>query len=134
MLYHQTANGWEALPTRVLSTKDGTVYFSAESTGFSLFAIAGTPTVATPPGIAATQEIVSIPDQEKAPAPAAVVKAPVTTQTTAPPATAPQPAAPSPLLNIVLIIAAIGILAGGGFMARRWWIRRQNPALFREYD
>jgi hypothetical protein len=46
----------------------------------------------------------------------------------------PQPSAPSPLLDIVLVIAASGILAGGGFMARRWWIRRQNPALFREYD
>jgi hypothetical protein len=46
----------------------------------------------------------------------------------------PHPSAPSPLLNIVLIIAAIGMLAGGGFIARRRWIRRQNPALFREYD
>jgi hypothetical protein len=134
VLYHQTANGWEALPTSMLSMKDGTVYFSAQSTGFSLFAIAGTPTVATPPGIAATREIVSTPVQEKAPVPAAVVKTPVATQTTAPPAASPQPAAPSPLLNIVLVIAAIGILAGGGFMARRWWIQRQNPALFREHD
>jgi hypothetical protein len=34
---------------------------------------------------------------------------------------------------MVLVIAAIGIPAGG-FMARRWWIRRRNPRLFREYD
>jgi hypothetical protein len=133
VLYHQTANGWEALPTTMLSTKDGTVYFSMESTGFSLFAIAGTPTVLTPPVAAATQEIVNTPVQEQTTVPAAVTNAPATTQTTAPPATSPQPAAPSPLLNIVLVIAAIGILAGGGFMVRRWWIRRQNPALFEEY-
>jgi PGF-pre-PGF domain-containing protein len=132
VLYHQTANGWEALPTTVLSTKDGTVYFSAESTGFSLFAIAGTPAAATPEVTAMTTQgimsaIVQTPEM------AAVAKAPVTTQTTAPPATTQQPAAPSPLLNVILI-AAIGILAAGGFMARRWWIRRQNPALFHEED
>ena len=135
VLYHQTVNGWEALPTTVLYTKDGTVYFSAESAGFSLFAIAGTPGVLAPPGVVASLEIVSTPaEQEQVPAPAAVVKAPVTTQTTAPPAVTPQPSAPSPLMNVVLVIAAIGILAGGGFMVRRWWIQRQNPGLFREYD
>jgi hypothetical protein len=132
VLYHQTANGWVALPTTMLFTKDGTVYFSAESTGFSLFAIAGTPTALTPATIATMQEIKSAVVQT--PAPAAVAKAPVTTQTTVPPATTPQPSASSPLLNIVLVIAAIGVLAGGGFLARRWWIRRQNPALFEEYD
>jgi hypothetical protein len=133
VLYHQTANGWEALPTTVVSTKDGTVYFSAESTGFSLFAIAGTPTAVTPATVATAQGIMSNVVQTPTPA-AALVKTTVTTQTTAPPATAPQPSAPSPLLNLVLVIAAIGVLAGGGFIARRWWIRRQNPALFTEYD
>ena len=132
VLYHQTANGWEALPTTVLYTKDGTVYFSSESNSFSLFAIAGISTVTTPATISTMQGIMSAMVQT--PAPAAVAKAPVTTQTTAPPAATPQPAAPSPLLNIVPVIAAIGVLAGGGFMVRRWWIRRQNPALFREND
>jgi hypothetical protein len=133
VLYHQTANGWEALPTTVVSTKDGTVYFSGQSTGFSLFAIAGMPTVTTPATVDATQGIASAGVQTPSPA-AAIVKAPVTTRTTAPPATpAAKPSAPSPLLNIVLAIAAIGVLAGGGFMARRWWVRRQNPALFEEY-
>jgi len=132
VLYHQTANGWEALPTTVVSTKDGTVYFSAESTGFSLFAIAGTPAAATPDITTATTFGSVV--QEQATTRAIETKAPVTTQTTAPPVASPQPAAPSPLLNIVLVIAAIGILAGGGFMARRWWIRRQNPTLFAEND
>ena len=132
VLYHQTANEGEALPTTVLSTKDGTVYFSAPSTGFSLFAIAGTPTALTPATIATTQGIMSAGVQT--PAPAAGAKVPVTAQTTAPPAAVPEPAAPSPLLNIVLIVAAIGVVAGGGFTAGRRWIRRQNPALSREYD
>ena len=132
VLYHQTANGWEALPTTVLYTKDGTAYFSAESTGFSLFAITGMPSAVTPATIATTQEITGSVVQT--PSPAATAKAPVITQTTAPPATTQQPAAPSPLVNIILVIVAIGILAGGGFMVRRWWIRRQNPALCAEYD
>jgi hypothetical protein len=133
VLYHQTANGWEALPTVVLSTKDGTVYYSAESAGFSLFAIAGTPTAATPAVTTVTTFGGTV--QEEATTRAMITKATVTTQTTAPPATpAAKPSAPSPLLNIVLAIAAIGVLAGGGFMARRWWVRRQNPALFAEDD
>jgi hypothetical protein len=133
VMYHQTANGWEALPTTVLFTKDGTVYFSAESTGFSLFAIAGTPTAANTPAITTAATFGSVV-QEQATTRTIATKAPVTTQTTAPPAASPQPAAPSPLLNIVLVIAAIGILASGGFMVRRWWIQRQNPTLYTGYD
>jgi PGF-pre-PGF domain-containing protein len=132
VLYHQTANGWEELPTTVLYTKGGTVYFSAESAGFSLFAITGMPSEVTPATIAILQEITGSVVQ--APAPAAAVKAPITTQTTAPPAASAKPAAPSPLLNTILVIAAIGILAGAGFIIRRWWVQRQNPTLFAEYD
>jgi hypothetical protein len=134
VLYHQTPDGWDALPTTFLYAKDGTAYFSAVSPGFSLFAIAGTPAVQAPPVAAATQESVSTPVQELTAIPVATTRQPVVTHTTVPPATTPQPSAPSPILNVVLVIAAIGILAGGGFLARRWWIRRQNPALFREYD
>ena len=52
----------------------------------------------------------------------------------APPGTSVAPSGGIPLVSIVAGIAGIGILAGGGFMVRRWWIRRQNPALFRKYD
>jgi PGF-pre-PGF domain-containing protein len=135
ILYHHTANGWTALPTTVLYVKDGTVYFSALSNGFSLFSIAGTPgNPATPVSTVKTQAVVSSPVQEKVPVQAAVTQSLVTTQTTAPPATTPKPSAPWTIIDIILGIAAVSVLAAGGFLARRWWVRRQNPALFREYD
>ncbi|MFA5268954.1 MAG: PGF-pre-PGF domain-containing protein [Methanoregula sp.] len=134
VLYRQTANGWEALPTMYLYEKDGTAYFSGQSTGFSQFAIAGTPA-------AAAQVVTGTPplfmnEVVQTPAPAAVVKAPVTTQTTAPPAPAqPEPAAPAslPVVPALLGLCCAGLI-GGGWYARRWWIHRQNPALFEEYD
>jgi uncharacterized protein YjbI with pentapeptide repeats len=133
VLFHRTANGWEALPTTVLSTKDGTGYFSAESTGFSLFAIAGAPAALTPPVVPATQETRDSPVTEQTPAPAAAAKVPVTTHTTAP---APAPDAPAgssafPVLPALAGVGCVG-LVGGGWYVRRWWIRRQNPALFED--
>ena len=52
----------------------------------------------------------------------------------APPGTSAVPSGGIPVFSLVAGIAGIGILASGGFMVRRWWIRRQNPALFRKYD
>jgi len=136
VLYHWTANSWEALPTRMLYTKDGTVYFSARSDAFSLFAIAGTPMAATPLPTMPTPVVISSPVPEQAPVPAAVAKAPVTTQTTAQPREAPETPAGSPPFPVLPALIGTGCVAlvAGGWYVRRWWIRRQNPALFREYD
>jgi len=134
VLYHQTANGWEALPTTVLSTKEGTVYFSGESNGFSLFAIAGTPAALTHPAGITTQQNVNSLVPEQTLVPAAVAKAAVTTQTTAPPVVSEAPAGSSafPLIPALIAVGCMGII--GGWYVRRWWIRRQNPALFRDRD
>jgi len=53
------------------------------------------------------------------------------TQTPAPaPATAPVEEMPLTLI-VIGIAGAIAVIAGA-FVVRRWWIRRQNPALFED--
>lgn len=137
VLYHMTENGWVALPTTVASTKDGAVYFSATTSGFSLFAVAGTPgsaTAATPPLLTTTTvaPAATAENLQKAETPASVTKVPITTQTTAPPVSPATAAAQPPVMSILLVIAAIAVLSAGGFFARRWWLHRQNPALFED--
>jgi len=133
VLYRMTPDCWKPLPTTFLFTKDGTAYFSAVSPGFSQFAIAGTPGAAAPQVTAAASQPVVADTQP--PAMAAVAKAPPVSQTTAPPAPAraPAPSSPFPLVPVLIGVCCLGLI-GGGWYARRWWIRRQNPALFKEYD
>jgi PGF-pre-PGF domain-containing protein len=135
VLYHQTADSWEELPTSVLHTKDGRAHFSALSPGFSLFAIAGTPAAAAPATTVVTPAVVSTPAREPGPVRAMVTQAPVVTETTAAPPAVEAPAGSSgfPVVPALIGICCVGLL-GGGIAARRWWIRRQNPALFAEYD
>jgi hypothetical protein len=137
VLYHYVNGQWVALPTTVVSTSNGVVTFTAVSPSFSLFAIVGNPqanvtTTLAPPapqlksagGMATQFEPVTV----------SRTAAPVVTQTTSAPATGGTPGPAFPLPSISLVAAGIVILAAGGFVARRWWIRRQNPALFEEYD
>jgi len=39
-----------------------------------------------------------------------------------------------PLRTIALIAGGVLVLTGARYFTRQWWIRRQNPALFRDYD
>ena len=119
VMYRHNGTAWEALPTTVKGTSGTSVTFTATTPGFSLFAISGvekaeepvtTPTATTPP---ATAE-------------------PTATETTAAPAGEPAPE--FPLGTVALVGGVILVLAAGGYLVRRWWIIRQNPAIFRDYD
>ena len=132
VLYHYTSGAWTALPTTAGTTANGLVTFTAATPSFSLFAIGGQSGAPAP--TSGTMEVKTSGEKITpfAPAPEAVVIVPVDTRTATAPTTA---GIAEPVLPLsVIAIAGIMILAGGGFLARRWWIRRQNPALFRKYD
>ncbi|MFA4850190.1 MAG: PGF-pre-PGF domain-containing protein [Methanoregula sp.] len=140
-LYHNTGKTWQALPTRLDFIRSGEAYYNARSDGFSRFAITGqfNSTLSTQNATtSSTATMYSAPVQvSDSKAPDVFVSpintAPVTTRTTAP--AVPLPPAPGfPFATIVTVGTAGVMLIGGVFMIRRWWIRRQNPALFREYD
>jgi PGF-pre-PGF domain-containing protein len=140
MRYHD--NGWSDLPTLMQTYSNGRYYYGATTSGFSYFAVtrkgtgsaATTPTHASPAIIAQQVKPDSSTRVTTRPVtPVAVRTRTVTTTTTVPPVSPPE-SPDFPVLWIVLGVAGfVGvILITAGF--RRWWIRRQNPALFRRYE
>jgi YVTN family beta-propeller protein len=59
---------------------------------------------------------------------------PVVVQQTvaAPPAASTGPLGGIPVVPAIAALAGIGVIGGGGFFIRRWWIQRQNPTLFKK--
>ncbi|MCK9631069.1 MAG: PGF-pre-PGF domain-containing protein [Methanoregula sp.] len=133
-MYHYTGTVWESLPTTVLATKNGQVHFSTTSPGFSLFAISGMPgelpdMPLTSPSPQASGDPTPVPEHTPD------ITQPLATRTTSPPQVQPnQPAPEFPLALIaVTAVACVGLFTGC-MLVRRWWTRRQNPALFRKYE
>lgn len=142
VLYHNVGSRWQALPTTVQKTENGMIYFTAASPGFSRFAIgveanASSGPRQTPhtPVVQTFGDLAKVPgsDSRVAVSPA-ITSAIVVTQTTT---LSPLPPVPDPglphMTAALIAVGGIGLI-GGGLLVRRWWIRRQNPALFREYD
>ena len=133
---------WTTLPTTFDHQTGNTYYFDATTPGFSYYAIVaqtpGTTTNATMSSSessvvqTATPVFTTIPvSQPHAQNP--VMTKPVTTPTTIAP-TVISPILGSPLTLAIAGVGGIVILIGLIYLVRRWWIRRQNPALFRKYD
>jgi len=146
-------NQWTELPTTFVSQSGSTCYYTAATPGFSYFAVAARSstaavnTTATVTGTASSVAIVSeTPSAEVTtatttivttkPRPASTSRTPVTTSTTAVPLAGTNTGGSSgiPVLTILAGIGGIAVLAVGGVLVRRWWIHRQNPALFKRYD
>ncbi|MCC7555120.1 MAG: PGF-pre-PGF domain-containing protein [Methanoculleus marisnigri] len=120
VMYHYNGTAWEALPTWVVDAAGTTVTFRAATPGFSLFAISG------------VEQAEAVTTPTAAQTTARAVAEPTATETTGAPAGG---AAPEfPLGTVALVAGIVLVLAGAGYLVRRWWIIRQNPALFQKYD
>ena len=136
ILYHYTGGQWVALPTTVVKTENGQVYFTATTPSFSWFAIGvtKTPSAVVTSGIPGSRtfgDIVGGAVTEPVTAGTGAGTLPAETTATVP-VVAVDPG--FPLATIAMISTGCVVLIGGSWYVRRWWIRRQNPALFMEYD
>ncbi|MCX6686542.1 MAG: PGF-pre-PGF domain-containing protein [Methanoregula sp.] len=135
IMNHQAGKTWNALPTTLVKIENGQAYYTAVSPVFSRFAITGEidPAGAVQEQTPNNQTLSDMVQATTAPVVSTVAHTPIATQTTAaPPA---QPAIQPSFGFPVMIIGVVGIiiLIGVALLIRRWWIRRQNPALFRKY-
>jgi len=145
VMMRNDGNGWSELPTAFVGQEGNAYTFTATTPGFSYFAITtrllnATAEVSLPVNTPQTNAQV-VPAGSNAPLPSSSpsgesipTTAPVAIQTTAVPAAAGAGPGSPPLLLISGGLAGIVIVIVAGFFIRRRWIRRQNPALFREYD
>jgi PGF-pre-PGF domain-containing protein len=131
---------WTTLPTTFDHQTGNTYYFDATTPGFSYYAIVaqtpGTITNATASSSVSsvvqtiTPVFTTIP-VSKLHVQNPVMTKPVPTTTTIAPAVI-SPIFGSPLTLAIAGVVGIVILIGVGFLVRRWWIRRQNPILFKD--
>jgi PKD repeat protein len=136
VLHHYTAGSWQSLPTTWVKTENGQMFFSAESSGFSLFAIAArnpavNERVLDSHSSETFGELAGSPEPAQV-SPAGPGQAPAPAKTTAVPAR--EDTVPGFMVPVIIAGILGAILICGVVLVRRWWIRRQNPALFREYD
>jgi PGF-pre-PGF domain-containing protein len=148
VMLHDVNGQWTELPTTFASQSGSTYTFTATTPGFSYFAIAGrlstgtaaaVTTTAAPLQAAVTGSATAVPTtpfvyQITPPQTTAVPAAmqPFTTPASAAPASSS--GSGSSLIGIVAAGAGIILLVAGVVLVRRWWIRKQNPTLFRKYD
>jgi len=130
---------WEKLPTEYEGMKDGEHLYRATTAGFSYFAtvivkdatIMTTTTTTTVPTLAGQAQISQKPTA--IPVKRTVALTTAKTQAAPPVTDTPKPAGMS-IPFYIFGIAGIIILCISIVIVRRWYIRRQNPALFRKYD
>jgi len=128
---------WSRLPTSYLGPSGNFYTYKATTPGFSYFVVAVRNETSVTDSPVATVAAESTVTERLPTTPITTIPttAPVPTKTTAVPAVVSVPSGSSdiPLGFAVIGVVAIILVIGGILFARRWWIRRQNPALFRDY-
>ena len=155
VMMRYTGNQWVELPTRLDQSLPDRYQYVTTTPGFSYFAITvkspGAPAGAVNGTAAGT--LTGSPGNSAGTSgsePAADITTGTATTLTTPGITAAVPASvtpprspvmeiffPSqgiPLVTIVAWVAVLVIIVICVLLIRRWWIRKQNPALFRRYD
>jgi PGF-pre-PGF domain-containing protein len=135
-------NSWHEIPTHIEEHSNGRYYYVASASGVSYFAVTYKGAL-IPLTMQTLASQITNPQQTLSesltvePTRLAnlttVPKTPVKTTTTVPPISSEEPCA-IPLLWIIIGIGAFIGFVLIALLVRRWWIRRQNPALFRKYD
>ncbi|MFA6363063.1 IPT/TIG domain-containing protein [Methanoregula sp.] len=137
---------WTELSTTYLCQNGNYYYFTATTPGFAYFAVVVRNTPAVTPAEPQTPISVITSVSTKAtttditPEPTRVLTTartltPATSETTIAPAAASAPAGSAgfPLGMAIGTVAIVFAVVGSG-LVRRWWIRHQNPVLFRKYN
>jgi len=147
VMLHHTGNQWVELPTRLDQSRDTAYGYIATTTSFSYFAIAETKNrsvvsqgTQAPMG---STTVLSTPSGNAGPAPSPVRPTGTAVPATVAPAVSPvysfwevffPPGGIIPLMTIIAWVIVLVLLIGVVWIIHRWWIRRQNPALFRGFS
>ncbi|MFA4860768.1 thaumatin family protein [Methanoregula sp.] len=144
MRYHDQQ--WSPLPTTFVSVSNGIYTFTSTTPGFSYFAVTADKqkslAATTPsPGATANTTLAAITtgagtSSSVTATTTKLVSSAMATATTVAPAVTPAPATTSgfPLGLLGIAVVIVVIIAVAAILIHRWWIRRQNPMLFRKYD
>ena len=135
MLWDPTTKTWSSLPTSIISESQGTITYQAIAPHMSEFAVAYQKGAASQANVTVIQTSFPLSASTTAMTPNISIRptSPAQTRTIAPASSTP-PSGVTPLITMVIAVVGIIIITVGAFLVRRWWIRRQNPALFRNYD
>ncbi len=134
--YHEGA--WTTLPTTFLGVNNGVASYSSQSPGFSLFAITPKKNGAQAGAVLSSSPMIQPASCPVCPGPVAnsllaSSSIPVVCETAIPMAPLILNTGSPFATGAIIGVGGLGLI-GGGVVIRRWWIQRQNPALFREYD
>jgi len=147
VMFRHTDGRWQELPTTYRHTRDDCSVFTATSPVFSDVAVSVRDPVSPAAGLMIGSREEARPDAAQGPA--TRENSPVADETTMSGAAgitpvkflpaqesgtaAPESSGP-PVLSVALAALCLVAFVIWGLIIRRWYLRRQNPALFRKYD